>query len=948
MKRKILFILLVQFVFLSAFAQSNKDFKISGIITDTLDNPLISATIILLEESDSTMVDFTQTTLDGSFKFKDVPGGNYMVKSTYIGYLPLHTNVTSGDGKDVNVGTLQMVEIASALMAVVIKAAKAPILIRGDTIEYDATTFKVPQGSTVEELLRQLPGMEVDMDGAITSDGKNVSKVTVDGKKFFGSDPKAATKNLPAEGISKVQVFDTKTEEEEVTGIKTEGEDRTMNLELKDEFKTGGFGKVLAGGGTEGRAELKGNYNKFDEKMQFSLVGVGNNTGRNGLGWDDYQDFMGSESFNFEDDGDYGFGGGGRHYYNFSIGDDDDIESDISSVFFSGNNQGGFPENYNGGVNYNYDHEKTKLSSYYFYNQSGIERESFTKESRFLPTYTLNNVRDRKDDNLSRGHRGEITWEQELDSMHTIKLVTNGAWINKNQQNDGSISLSENDQLTSSTMYDNGIETTGQLYRGTLILRKKFKKTGRRFGANGSFMKTSAINDGGQQSDLGFYNGQTTIDSSVYINQITYNDADKTLFKANAIYVEPLSKRLFWQTFYNYSNRQETGDRDVTDVNNETTQLNEYLSRTYENTIGLNRVGSSIRYSHKGINISLGGAWQQFRLDGIYNGKGNSTISGIVDKTFVNWIPNFSFSMNPKRTSRVNVWYSVSANEPSIRNLQPIIDNRNPLYITEGNPELVPELSQTVGFRYHKSWPAAGSRINFSGNYNYYKDQIIKNETVDRNLITYTKPINHTGGDRVGLGTWFSFPIIPNKIKVSTSYNFSLNNSFSFVNDILNKTNSLGHRPTFRITYTPKKDISFNARASYNLVNTTYDVHTSQNQESTNSTYALELNTKTVLGIFLNSSFRYSIYKNDRFNFDQSVPILNVSLYKHFLKGNKAEVRISLYDGFDESLSISQYPSGNGFIESQTYSLGRYVMLSLAYNIKGMKTDLQRKGRRGH
>ena len=294
------FILLSLGLFFSQSIVAQSDtYQVDGVVEDTLNNPLIFATVLLLEESDSTLVDFTRTEMDGSFRFKDVPRGQHLVKTTYVGYLPLTVPVQAGDQKKVKLGTLKMSEIASELMEVVIKAAKAPMKMRGDTIEYDASTFKVPEGSTVEDLLRRLPGIEVDSDGSINADGKAVDKVTVDGKSFFGSDPKAATKNLPAEGISKVQVFDSKTEEEEITGTVGEAENKTMNLELKEDFKRGGFGKVVAGIGDESRRELKGNYNKFNDKIQFSLVGVGNNTGRNGLSWDDYQDFMGSQSWNF-------------------------------------------------------------------------------------------------------------------------------------------------------------------------------------------------------------------------------------------------------------------------------------------------------------------------------------------------------------------------------------------------------------------------------------------------------------------------------------------------------------------------------------------------------------------------------------------------------------------------------------------------------------------------
>jgi len=190
-------------ILFSSYAQAQSpNYQIDGIVEDTLGNPLMYATVLLMEAADSTMLDFTRTEMDGSFRFKDISQGNHLVKTTYVGYLPLTIPVQAGDQKKVQLGTLKMTEIASELMEVVIKAAKAPMRMKGDTIEYDASTFKVPEGSSVEDLLRRLPGIEVESDGSINADGQDVDKVTVDGKEFFGADPKAATKNLPAEGIS--------------------------------------------------------------------------------------------------------------------------------------------------------------------------------------------------------------------------------------------------------------------------------------------------------------------------------------------------------------------------------------------------------------------------------------------------------------------------------------------------------------------------------------------------------------------------------------------------------------------------------------------------------------------------------------------------------------------------------------------------------------------------
>ncbi|MEZ4908007.1 MAG: carboxypeptidase-like regulatory domain-containing protein [Saprospiraceae bacterium] len=213
MKRLIFtFIVLMTFVGTS-FSQNPSRISINGVVNDTLDQIIDFATVMLLNPVDSTLLDFTTSDENGIFEFKSVKNKDYLLKISHISYLPFQIYFKESANKTNNVGTLKLKPINQTLMEVVIKGAKAPLFIKGDTVEYDASTFKVAPGSTVEELLRRLPGIEIDVDGNITSQGKDVNKVYVDGKSFFGDDPKSVTKNLDAQIVSKVQVFDEKSEQ---------------------------------------------------------------------------------------------------------------------------------------------------------------------------------------------------------------------------------------------------------------------------------------------------------------------------------------------------------------------------------------------------------------------------------------------------------------------------------------------------------------------------------------------------------------------------------------------------------------------------------------------------------------------------------------------------------------------------------------------------------------
>jgi len=280
------------------------------------------------------LLDYTTADLKGKFEFTNISNSQIIIKVTYLGYLPKLVAASLLD-KKVNVGKIILQEMASELLEVVIKAAKASIKIKGDTIEYDISQFVVPDGSTLADLLKKLPGLFVLSDGTIMVEGREVSKLTVDGKVFFTEDPKLAMSTLPAEAISKVQVYDHKTEESLITGKSSQNDGKEINVELKEEFKKIHFGKIAVGVGSESRRELKGNFNKFGDKNQFSIILTSHNTTKNIFSLEDRVDFFGSSSKVSYGGYEYGFGGLGSNTTS-------SLERRISEGLFSVNKTG-FP-----------------------------------------------------------------------------------------------------------------------------------------------------------------------------------------------------------------------------------------------------------------------------------------------------------------------------------------------------------------------------------------------------------------------------------------------------------------------------------------------------------------------------------------------------------------------------------------------------------------------------
>ncbi len=944
--KKILLSLLLIVLTMAAQAQNSGRFTIKGIVVDSAGAALPGATVMLLAPKDSALINYNRSDEKGALEFKNVKRSTYILKISYVGYIPADVPIEPTDDGVLDVGNIQLKVLNQDLFEVVIKTARAPLSIRGDTVEYNASSFKVPPGSTVEDLLRRLPGMQVEQDGTIRAQGQEVQRVTVDGKRFFGGDVKMATKNLPAEAISKVQVFDGKSEQSRLTGVDDGKKEKNLNLELKESHKKGGFGKATVGAGTKDRVEAKVNYNRFNDKQQFAVVGLGNNTNQTGLSWDDYQDFRGSQSFNWGDDGDFGFSSGnGIIFYN--SGDDSE------SLTVSGGNgpTQGFTKNWVGGINYNYDNKKTLFSTNYYYNQSDKMQDAFSSRESILAASSFRREDANSRNNLNRNHRGGVRLEQKIDSLNTLVVISNARFGNgnaryfSNQDFYRSTASGDLTQLATESNLDNTSRFNSFSMGNTALFRHKFKTKGRNFSASVGYNINNSDGESNQRSTNIFYKANQP-DSTIKINQNNETNSIRTQLKASLLYIQPFAKHYFWETFYNFSLRQDEVTRDVFNVNvdNNTFLRNDQLSRYYTNNFVYNRLGTSIRFTNKGFNASIGAAALQFDLKGDFSQMKSTPTLTRIDRQFSFFTPNGSIRYSMKNNRSLYASYSMSVSEPNIRDLQPIVDNSNPLYITEGNPNLVPESSHNVnaGYQYFNS----ASFTQLFGNlyYNYRVNQVVYNQQVDENLVTRSKPVNITGGSNTGAYLNYGFPLKKTKATLNLNGNANINKNLIYVNDILNRTNSNSYRFSTNLSLTPSEKFTFYLNGSWSITNTKYSVNTSQNQQIFNNSYGAEMNLKFPAEIYFSSRFNLNTYVNDRFGFNRTQPILNMSLYKIMLKSKKGEIRLSAYDVFNQNQGIRQYASQNFVTTEQSSTLARYFMLSFTYNMRGVTGSVRKRG----
>jgi len=917
---------------LQILAQQPNRIDIQGIALDTLQESLVGATVMLLSAKDSTLLNYTRTDENGKFIFKNVKNQAYTLKLTYLGFLPAQKNISISQIELVDLGKIICQPISNDLMEVVIKAAKAPLRIKGDTIEYDATTFKVPPGSTVEDLLRRLPGIDVDAQGNIKAQGRDVKRLYVDGKTFFADDPKSATKNLGAETISKVQVFNEKSEQANLTGIDDGKDDKVMNLELKDEFKKGTFGKVTIGAGTEDRWATRGNINKFDKISQFSVIAYANNINETGVNWDDYSEFKGQSAFGDRDNGDFGFNSGNRFY---SFGGD----------FLNSFDGRGFTKNHGIGTNYNLDVKKVKFNANYFYNQTQLNLDQFSLRETFLSDASFKNTDTLARDEFRSNHQFNTRAEFKLDSNNLL-IVKGNIRLSKREdvyKQNQFFTNSENGYANAFNL-DNSNDQNTINYSSTAIFRRKFKKKGRSFAVSGGLNGNQSDEQESLFSLNEFFNATNFSEQVRLLNDRNVNFRE---LKTSLLYTEPISKKWFYEGFFNHSNNANSVNRQAENVLDSPIPVDS-ISVYFDNKINYNRFGSTLRYSYQGVNLAFGGALQRINLQGEYSrDKGEPVLAVPVNRNFDNLVYMADLSWEPANNYYLSLDYQYKVQQPSFNDLQPVPIINNPAFVTIGNPDLSPALSHSFGFDANHWGESSFGSMGFSSNYSFFDSQIIYSQNIDfidsSRIRTISRPENLSGGTDLSFYLWSDIPIIKTKLSMNLGGDASFQSNPAFVNGVRNETNSNNYsmRLGFNLTPSNKLILGFNGNLRFNEIN--YSIQKEQNQDIINHSLGSSVKWQFMPKTFLESNFDYTLFKNDQFNFNRTIPIWNASVRRLLGKTNRIECRLAAFDLLNQRIFINQTASQNFVNRTIAPTLARYFMLSFTYNVRGFDDKLKKQ-----
>lgn len=929
----------------SSFAQS-----IQGTVVDSLTRkPLMEASVSLLLARDSSLVTFGITDGDGKFAFPKVSEGRYRVLVTYVGYRGRARPVAvTKDDPNVNAGTIDLVAQSQTLMEVSVQGERAPIAVKGDTLEFNAGSFKTRPNAQVEDLLKKLPGVEVDRDGNVKAQGQAITKVLVDGKPFFGNDPKMATRNLPADIIDKVQLFDQASEQSAFSGVDDGDREKTINITTKKDKRKGTFGQQSIGvgpkPGDDARYSGRVSLSHFNNGRQISMLGMANNVNQQGFTAQDLG--LGSN-----------FGGAGQGQGGGAGGGGNVIRGGANGGGGNGSGQVGsnaITQSWAAGINYRESWGK-KIDVVASYNASNTNTltDQSSRRDNVLPSTTTSRgdssfVRLQRNgsDNTNTNHRVNLRLDYRLDTLTTIRVIPNLSWLNSSYTNYSQSQTTNSEGVQTNTGQTN-YNSTGDGFTGnnSLLLLRKFRKKGRTFSVNWNVAVSDQDNEGINQS-LNTFNGLSTslttgvitVDSTGKITQrINQRNNQQTRSMTNNVnisYTEPLTLRQTLEFHYNLANNHNTSNRFVNDFNeatNQYDQLNQLLSNQFVNDFNTNRMGLTWQTRRLKYTYALGVDGQQSNLN-------SDNLSQDIDlnRTYRNILPNALFTYNFGKGQRLRINYRTRMNAPSVNQLQPVQNNTNPLNIQEGNLDLQPEYSHNLSLNFNKFNQATFRNLFVFMNASRTDNKIVNSTVFSQSGAQRTRPVNTDGyytfsgsmvwGQPIKFGT--------QRTNLNLSTNVTHNRGTSFINNQPNRARNwlIGQGVSISSNFTEKLDL--NLSGNINWQSARYSLQPNQNTSFLNQSVTLDMFYQLPLRFTFATNVYYNHYGGSSASYNQSYTLWNATLSRQLFKQNQAEIRFQAFDLLNQNQSIVRNVTDTYTEEVQSRVLNRYFMISFVYNLR--------------
>lgn len=911
-KTNLLFIILLGFLLpVAAFSQSKG--QLSGTLTDSSGKkPIVYATITVFDAKDTSIITYRLSDEQGKFKVPSLPLQKELrAVITATGFAVWRKEFTlSQESPLLDLGAIKMTVDVKEMEEVLVVAERPPVVVRKDTIEFNASAFKTLPTALVEDLLKKFPGVDVDKEGNITVNGRKVNKMLVEGKEFFGSDPKIASKNLPANLIDKVQVTDDKEELQRNPDLTSGEVGQVINLKLKKEIRKGWFGKLYAGAGTEDRYEGGGIVNMFRDTLQVSLLGYSNNLNRSGFG---IQDVM-------------NIGGFGRNNISMMM-----VSSDggfaLNDISFGGLASNSIQRSSGAGINTNtLLGKKTTLSMQYFFGQNKTTLGQTINTQQFFNDTTITTRNNNNGESVDNSHRISAYLKVKLDSLSTLEYRPSFT-LSKTDNNSlmQSASFSNYEPKLNESRNEQQKSTDGFATTQDLLYNRQFKKAGRTLFVNLNFRFNSNDADQYNNAENIFYK----IPSTTSLHQLRSQDQNTINTRFFFNYNEPLSKA--WSLRVTQT-VEYFGNKDYIDTYEFDPLTGKYTTPDPDLTNGLKRTGwrnntyAGIRYKYKKFSITPALTLKNLDIDNRFRKDPSikQNFNYLLPALAINWD---KWSLN----------YNINVTEPNVTDLQPVINNTNQLYLQLGNPSLKPTVAHSISINSYFFDMKRSLNYSFNSNLSISNDGVIRERTVDDDGVQTTRPINADG-------VWSAYMSmnIRKQYKFGKQWKFSAgaslwgnyNQGLVIVNQNRSTSRNFTLTPNANISLNWNDKVEFNQRYGPSYNKSTYESNVYPSLKVWRHTTSSELVVRMPKRIVWESTLDYNYNPQVAQGIQKTAYRWNAAVNFLFLKQDKGQLKLSVYDLLNQNISVSRVVRENYIQDTESIILKRYFLLTFTYNIR--------------
>ena len=887
-------------------------------------NPMIGASVVIKSLTDS-IIDVTVTGADGTFRLQSPKISPFKVEVKYLGMEDISRTLKRGDNFDL--GTLVLAE-GSKLLGEVTVEGQIPVgEMKGDTAVFNAGAFKTKENGVAEDLISKIPGITIQ-NGQIQAQGEQVQKVLVDGREFFGNDPSIALKNLPSDMIESVEVLDQRSDQSRLTGLDDGNYAKTINIITKGNMRNSQFGRIYAGYGSDHRYSLGGNINFFKGDKRISIIGLFNNINQQNFSSDDLLGVSG------------GTGGGGRRGRPGGEG---------NNAFSAGQNNGITSTN-SLGLNYSDKWgEKINFTGSYFFN--GTDNSLIQTTHR--ETVVAEDLRQFYQENLigsstNKNHR--ISGRMEYDVSEKSALIVSPSFSyqdNANINDRQGLNLSGTlDSLSAArTFTDNA--TDGYNISNNMTYRYGFDKKGRSI----STEVYTAWNKRDGISDLLTANRDFVRNSYDTLVQESYALSDGFNYRTNITYTEPINDRSLATVHYQIGNNKSAADQKAFTLANEQglMVLDTALSNEFDNKFLTQKTGVGYRYSYKNLNLNINVDYQHSSLDN----RSYFPLNADFGRDFSNLLPSLILNYKTDRGTSIRLRYRTGTDEPSVNQLQNVIDSTNPLNLSMGNPNLGQSFTNTffmnisrVNMEKSKTFFVflnASFTENFIGTETFValEDTLINQEVLLKRGGQLTIPANLSGRWNSRFFLTYGSPVLALKSHFNLNTSVSYNKTPGIINNQISSSSNIDLSQGFTLSSNVSKDLDFtlSTNGTYSIVNNSLQSSLENNYfiQSSNVKFYYSPNDGK---LFVSNNLSNMLYRGLSDGLNQSVWLWNIEAGYRFLKNNKGELKLSIFDLLNQNNTITRTISDITVTDVYTNVLTRYALVSFTYIIGNFrKTD---------